>query len=197
MPLEATTLIIDNSEYAGMWNGDYLPTRFEVQADASSIGFQTKIDSNGESTVGIMTINRKRVCEVSSSSLIDIYAITVLVTRCHTKDLGHPRCSSWYCSWQDRRIYRLPDHCCCCTTCFQEQELSSTHHRICCSASRQVADYIRRALGIHIQNRLVTQFASVHEMWLPSGTGGLIDKLETDANDRYRNQIVQGNKIYY
>ena len=56
----------------------YLPTRFEAQADAFSIVFQTKFYSNGKSIVGIMTINRKGVCEVSSSSLIDIYAIMVL-----------------------------------------------------------------------------------------------------------------------
>jgi 26S proteasome regulatory subunit N10 len=50
-------LIIDNSEY--MRNGDYLPTRFEAQADAVNIVFQTKIDSNAESTVGIMTMAGK------------------------------------------------------------------------------------------------------------------------------------------
>ena len=57
MPLEATMLIIDNSEY--MRNGDYLPTRFEAQADAVNVVFQTKIDSNAESTVGIMTMAGK------------------------------------------------------------------------------------------------------------------------------------------
>jgi len=70
MPLEATMLIIDNSEY--MRNGDYLPTRFEAQSDAVNIVFQTKIDSNAESTVGIMTMAGK--------------GPEVLVT--HTKDLG-------------------------------------------------------------------------------------------------------------
>ena len=57
MPLEATMLIIDNSEY--MRNGDYHPTRFEAQADAVNVVFQTKIDSNAESTVGIMTMAGK------------------------------------------------------------------------------------------------------------------------------------------
>ncbi|KAF8815824.1 hypothetical protein BYT27DRAFT_7192225 [Phlegmacium glaucopus] len=70
MPLEATMLIVDNSEY--MRNGDYQPTRFEAQSDAINVVFQTKIDSNPENTVGIMTMAGK--------------GPEVLVT--HTKDLG-------------------------------------------------------------------------------------------------------------
>ncbi|KAG5653282.1 hypothetical protein H0H81_001346 [Sphagnurus paluster] len=70
MPLEATMMIIDNSEY--MWNGDYQPTRFAAQSDAVNTVFQTKIDSNPENTVGIMTMAGK--------------GPEVLVT--HTKDLG-------------------------------------------------------------------------------------------------------------
>jgi 26S proteasome regulatory subunit N10 len=54
MPLEASMLVIDNSEY--MRNGDYQPTRFEAQSDAVNSIFQTKIDSNPENTVGIMTM---------------------------------------------------------------------------------------------------------------------------------------------
>jgi len=57
MPLEATMIIIDNSEY--MRNGDYQPTRFEAQSDAVNVVFQTKIDSNPENTVGIMTMAGK------------------------------------------------------------------------------------------------------------------------------------------
>ncbi|KAF5387699.1 hypothetical protein D9615_000008 [Tricholomella constricta] len=70
MPLEATMMVIDNSEY--MRNGDYQPTRFEAQSDAVNTVFQTKIDSNPENTVGIMTMAGK--------------GPEVLVT--HTKDLG-------------------------------------------------------------------------------------------------------------
>ncbi|KAF8164799.1 hypothetical protein B0H34DRAFT_761593 [Crassisporium funariophilum] len=70
MPLEATMLIIDNSEF--MRNGDYQPTRFDAQSDAVNIVFQTKIDANPENTVGIMTMAGK--------------GPEVLVT--HTKDLG-------------------------------------------------------------------------------------------------------------
>ncbi|KAF8628110.1 hypothetical protein AX15_004089 [Amanita polypyramis BW_CC] len=70
MPLEATMMIIDNSEY--MRNGDYQPTRFEAQADAVNTVFQTKTDSNPENTVGAMTMAGR--------------GPEVLVT--HTKDLG-------------------------------------------------------------------------------------------------------------
>jgi len=63
-------MIIDNSEY--MRNGDYQPTRFESQSDAVTIVVQTKIDSNPENTVGIMTMAGK--------------GPEVLVT--HTKELG-------------------------------------------------------------------------------------------------------------
>lgn len=57
MPLEATMLIIDNSEFSR--NGDYVPTRFGAQSDAVTTVFQTKIDSNPENTVGIMTMAGK------------------------------------------------------------------------------------------------------------------------------------------
>jgi len=70
MPLEATMMIIDNSEY--MRNGDYPPTRFDSQSDAVTTVFGSKIDSNPENTVGVMTSGGK--CP------------EVLVT--HTKDLG-------------------------------------------------------------------------------------------------------------
>ncbi|KAF9224471.1 hypothetical protein BS17DRAFT_879923 [Gyrodon lividus] len=70
MPLEATMMIIDNSEY--MRNGDYMPSRFNAQSDTVNTIFQTKIDSNPENTVGIMTMAHK--------------GPEVLVT--HSKDLG-------------------------------------------------------------------------------------------------------------
>lgn len=70
MPLEATMMIIDNSEY--MRNGDYIPSRFEAQSDAVKTIFQTKIDSNPENTVGVMTMANK--------------GPEVLVT--HSKDIG-------------------------------------------------------------------------------------------------------------
>lgn len=57
MPLEATMIIIDTSEY--MRNGDYQPARFEAQADAVNTVFQTKVDSNPENLVGLMTMSGK------------------------------------------------------------------------------------------------------------------------------------------
>ena len=57
MPLEATVIIVDNSEY--MRNGDYHPDRFHAQSDAVTTLFQTKVDSNPENTVGYMTMAGK------------------------------------------------------------------------------------------------------------------------------------------
>lgn len=57
MPLEATMIIVDNSEY--MRNGDYSPTRFGAQSDAVSVIFGTKTQSNPENTVGVMTMAGK------------------------------------------------------------------------------------------------------------------------------------------
>ncbi|PIL36531.1 hypothetical protein GSI_00220 [Ganoderma sinense ZZ0214-1] len=57
MPLEATIIIVDNSEY--MRNGDYPPDRFRAQSDAVTTLFQTKVDSNPENTVGFMTMAGK------------------------------------------------------------------------------------------------------------------------------------------
>lgn len=56
-------MIIDNSEY--MRNGDYHPTRFDAQADALNTVFRTKIDSNPENTVGIMTMAGKGCVYIS------------------------------------------------------------------------------------------------------------------------------------
>ncbi|KAL0575850.1 proteasome regulatory particle base subunit rpn10 [Marasmius crinis-equi] len=70
IPLEATMMILDDSEY--IRNGDYQPTRFDAQADAVNMVFQTKIDSNPENTVGVMSMAGK--------------GSEVLVT--HFKDLG-------------------------------------------------------------------------------------------------------------
>ena len=57
MPLEATIIIVDNSEY--MRNGDYPPDRFRAQSDAVTTLFQTKVDSNPENTVSFMTMAGK------------------------------------------------------------------------------------------------------------------------------------------
>ncbi|KAF8475958.1 hypothetical protein BDZ91DRAFT_674031 [Kalaharituber pfeilii] len=57
MVLEATMIIIDNSESAR--NGDYTPTRFEAQADAVNLIFSAKTQANAESSVGLMTMGGK------------------------------------------------------------------------------------------------------------------------------------------
>lgn len=54
MPLEATIIIVDNSEHAR--NGDYLPSRFEAQSDAVNLLFSAKTNANPESSVGLMTM---------------------------------------------------------------------------------------------------------------------------------------------
>lgn len=57
MPLEATMLVIDNSEW--MRNGDYPPTRWDAQADAVNILFDAKTNSHPENMVGILTMAGK------------------------------------------------------------------------------------------------------------------------------------------
>lgn len=57
MPLEATMLVIDNSEW--MRNGDYPPTRWEAQSDAVNVLFDAKTNSHPENMVGIMTMAGK------------------------------------------------------------------------------------------------------------------------------------------
>ncbi|KAJ3044640.1 hypothetical protein HDV00_001566 [Rhizophlyctis rosea] len=54
MVLEATILVLDNSEW--MRNGDYTPSRMEAQADAVTFLFNAKTQSNPENTVGLMTM---------------------------------------------------------------------------------------------------------------------------------------------
>lgn len=57
MVLEATMLVLDNSEW--MRNGDYTPTRWEAQSDAISMIFDAKTGSNPESGVGLMAMAGK------------------------------------------------------------------------------------------------------------------------------------------
>lgn len=54
MVLEATMVVIDNSEY--MRNGDYLTTRYQAQLDTVEVLFRRKTYSNPENTVGLMTM---------------------------------------------------------------------------------------------------------------------------------------------
>ena len=45
---------VDNSEY--MRNGDFLPTRLQAQQDAVGLITQSKLRSNPESNVGLLTL---------------------------------------------------------------------------------------------------------------------------------------------
>ncbi|ORZ33241.1 hypothetical protein BCR44DRAFT_1391299 [Catenaria anguillulae PL171] len=58
MVLEATVLVIDNSEW--MRNGDYTPTRTQAQSDAVNLLFNAKTQSNPENTVALMTMAGKQ-----------------------------------------------------------------------------------------------------------------------------------------
>jgi 26S proteasome regulatory subunit N10 len=51
--MEATVVCIDNSEYTR--NGDFLPSRFQAQADAVNQLAGAKTGANPENTVGILT----------------------------------------------------------------------------------------------------------------------------------------------
>ncbi|ORY82702.1 hypothetical protein BCR37DRAFT_337753, partial [Protomyces lactucae-debilis] len=54
MTLEATMLVVDNSEWAQ--NGDYTPSRYDAQRDAVHMLFQAKTNANPESAVALMTM---------------------------------------------------------------------------------------------------------------------------------------------
>jgi len=55
MVLESTIICVDNSEY--MRNGDFLPTRLQAQQDAVGLIAQSKLRSNPESNVGLLTLS--------------------------------------------------------------------------------------------------------------------------------------------
>jgi hypothetical protein len=56
LPLSFTDLVhsVDNSESSR--NGDYVPSRWDAQADAANLIFQYKTQANPESSVGLMTM---------------------------------------------------------------------------------------------------------------------------------------------
>ncbi|KAI2607639.1 uncharacterized protein GGS25DRAFT_344712 [Hypoxylon fragiforme] len=57
MPLQAVMIVVDNSESSR--NGDYQPSRFDAQADAINITFESITQSNPESSVGLMSMGGK------------------------------------------------------------------------------------------------------------------------------------------
>ncbi|KAI9740374.1 MAG: hypothetical protein M1834_004954 [Cirrosporium novae-zelandiae] len=54
MGLEATMIVVDNSESSR--NGDYVPSRWDAQADAVNLIFSAKTQANPESSVGLMSM---------------------------------------------------------------------------------------------------------------------------------------------
>lgn len=58
MVLEATVIIVDNSEW--MRNGDYLPSRIEAQQDAVNLICAAKTQANPESTVSVMSMAKSK-----------------------------------------------------------------------------------------------------------------------------------------
>ncbi|CAG8511491.1 12126_t:CDS:2 [Rhizophagus irregularis] len=84
MVLEATMLVLDNSEW--MRNGDYTPTRLEAQKDAVNLIFGSKTNSNPENTVGLLTMAGKGP-EVLVTLTSDIGKI---LTALHNIKIGSP-----------------------------------------------------------------------------------------------------------
>ena len=57
MPLEATMLVLDNSEW--MRNGDYTPSRWDAQSDAVNVLFDAKTNAHPENMIGVLTMAGK------------------------------------------------------------------------------------------------------------------------------------------
>lgn len=53
MVLETTVICLDNSEYSR--NGDYIPSRLEVQRDAANLICGAKTSQNPENAVGLLS----------------------------------------------------------------------------------------------------------------------------------------------
>ncbi|KAI9001641.1 hypothetical protein BC832DRAFT_533315 [Gaertneriomyces semiglobifer] len=82
MVLEATILVLDNSEW--MRNGDYTPSRIEAQKDATNFLFNAKTQMNPENTVGLMTMAGK-----SPEVLVTLTAeIGKILTAMHHVQIG-------------------------------------------------------------------------------------------------------------
>ena len=132
-----TMRIIFKSEY--MRNGDYLQTRFEAQADALNIVFQTKIDSNAKSTVGTMTTERGMWTFVFDSYYFCYALVFFFLSRTRRFMLLVRRIwgkfSTVFILLAAGKIGGYIDGYRCCTVYSQASrklEPSSTHHRICC-----------------------------------------------------------------
>lgn len=58
MPLEATMILMDNSEWNR--NGDLPLSRWECQQDAAQVIIDSKTQQNPESTIGVMSMAGRR-----------------------------------------------------------------------------------------------------------------------------------------
>lgn len=72
MPLEATMVCVDNSDW--MRNGDYSPSRMQAQADAVNLLAGMKTQDNPESSVGVLSYGgaRPRVLVALTQELGDV-----------------------------------------------------------------------------------------------------------------------------
>ncbi|CAI5732634.1 unnamed protein product [Peronospora destructor] len=82
MPLEATMICLDNSEW--MRNGDYIPSRLEAQHDAANLLCGTKTQANPESTVGVLAMAGKSI-QVLASPTDDM---GTLLSAIHRVEIG-------------------------------------------------------------------------------------------------------------
>ena len=75
---------MDNSEF--MRNGDFLPTRLQAQQDAVGLITQSKLRSNPESNVGLMTLSGLE----GEEFIITCYIYTTLYFNCKTNIITFP-----------------------------------------------------------------------------------------------------------
>ncbi|KAK9451232.1 uncharacterized protein V1518DRAFT_408017 [Limtongia smithiae] len=86
MVLEATMVVMDNSEY--MRNGDFTPSRFDSQSDAVNLIFTAKTNSNPENAVGLMTM-AARAPEVLVTLTSDFGKILAASVRAKVEGQAH------------------------------------------------------------------------------------------------------------
>ncbi|XP_046386340.1 26S proteasome non-ATPase regulatory subunit 4 isoform X2 [Ischnura elegans] len=67
MVLESTMICVDNSDY--MRNGDFLPTRLQAQQDAVNLVCHSKIRTNAENNVGLLTLANVEVLATLTSDV--------------------------------------------------------------------------------------------------------------------------------
>jgi len=79
-------IVVDNSESSR--NGDYVPTRFEAQADAVNLIYNAKTQANPESSVGLMSMAGKGP-EVLTTLTTDMGKILDGIHRTKIKGSSH------------------------------------------------------------------------------------------------------------